>query len=172
MVIYGISSDDAHAFKPQNIKPSKSNPGRGWVMVNARKLTADAITGAMLRGKFYSSNGVFLKLCGFTRKGYTVEIDEDATLEELESPILRGKQVYDGEEGFRIEWIGKDGKVFETHADEMTSTFKAQKSHLYIRPRVVYTRNHPQGGLEEYYAWGQPQFMDKRLKKLKLRLKR
>ena len=30
MIIYGVSSDDAHAFKPENIKPSKSNPGRGF----------------------------------------------------------------------------------------------------------------------------------------------
>src|SRR6185503_11262784 len=51
-LLYGIAVDDAHNFKQWG--PRWSNPGRGWVAVRARSLSADAIRDALERGDFYA----------------------------------------------------------------------------------------------------------------------
>jgi len=154
MVIYGVSSDDAHSFQAENISANKSNPGRGWVMVNAKSLTPDSITDALKQGKFYASNGVFLTACDSTGD-YSISIDEEATLQELTSPLLRGKKVHEGKPGFKIEWITKDGKIVKT-SHKLIDTFSDQFN-TYLRPKVTYTRKLG-SHFEEYYAWGQPKF--------------
>ena len=87
MIMYGVSSDDAHHFS--KIDTQYSNPRRGWVMVRASELTPGAITEAMNKGDFYASNGVMLRQCSVSNGTYHVEIDEGRTLRELASPELR-----------------------------------------------------------------------------------
>jgi len=159
--IYAVSSDDAHHF--QAIAPNKSNPGRGWVMVRAKELTPDAITAAMLHGDFYASNGVFLKRYEPSKKTYRIEIDTKATQAELAGhPLLRGKAVDAGTEGYRIEFIGPKGKILTTL--QGTAALVAVDPDLaYTRAKMTYTRKKPgTDQLEEYYAWGQPVFTDGR----------
>jgi hypothetical protein len=57
-VVYGLGVDDSHHYHQMEI--GKSNPGRGWVMVRARHLTAESIVKAMEAGDFYASTGVTL----------------------------------------------------------------------------------------------------------------
>lgn len=57
-VIFGAATDDSHKF--QEFDPKLSNPGRGWVMVQASELSVDAILEALSSGNFYSSTGVTL----------------------------------------------------------------------------------------------------------------
>jgi hypothetical protein len=164
MLIYGVSSDDAHHF--QTLAPNKSNPGRGWVMVSAPKLEAKAITTAMVQGKFYASNGVFLKTCKRGPDTYEISIDVERTKKELaDNPRLRGKRVKEGTEGFRIDFIGPEGKVLST-TSETQGTFAVTKTHAYVRPKITYVRVHKKDPalIEEYYAWGQPIFTDARAK--------
>ena len=123
-------------------------------MVNAESLTPDSITEALKQGKFYASNGVFLKACDSTGD-YRILIDEKATLQELKSPLLRGKKVREGKPGFKIEWITKDGKVLKT-SHKLSDTFSDQFN-SYLRPKITYTRK-LDSEFEEYYAWGQPKF--------------
>ena len=160
-LIYGVSSDDAHHF--QTIEPNKSNPGRGWVMVKADALTPDAITDAMLHGEFYASNGVFLKRYEPGDKTYRVEVDTQATNTELTgNPLLRGKQVDAGTEGYRIEFFGPKGKLLTT-IQGIAAIAAIDPDLAYTRAKVVYTRKMPGSDqLEEYYAWGQPVFTDGR----------
>ena len=40
--------------------PTRAIPGRGWIVVRARELSAEALLGAMDAGDFYSSTGVCL----------------------------------------------------------------------------------------------------------------
>lgn len=161
--MYGVSSDDAHHF--HTIEPNKSNPGRGWVMVQADALTPDAITAAMMAGDFYASNGVFLKQCERSPGTYIIAVDTQATTKELTAnPLLRGKAVNEGTEGYRIEFIGPEGKVLETIIGTK-GRHKIDAAVAYTRAKVTYTRKHPNAeGLEEYYAWGQPVFSDGRAK--------
>src|SRR5690606_11731592 len=56
--VYGIAVDDSHHYHSFGI--GRSNTGRGWIMVRARHLTAEAIIRAMEAGDFYATSGVTL----------------------------------------------------------------------------------------------------------------
>ncbi len=159
MKIYGVSSDDAHDFK--KIAPDESNPGRGWVMVRSQQLTPAAITEAMNHGEFYASNGVFLQKCESQNDFYTVEIDEAATMAELQLPDIFGKKVAKQDDGFFIELIGDNGKIITTIAGK-SARFKLDESSSYFRVKAICRRAHKNGGSEEFYAWAQPVFTDER----------
>lgn len=158
MKIFGVSSDDAHHFKKHNIKPDKSNPGRGWVMVKADTLTPDAITQAMLLGDFYASSGVILKTCFKSEHTYSVSIDKEKTQTEVASSYLVGNTKENMTPGFRIQWIGKNGSILKVD-EGLNSIYTGKPEHLYLRPKVIYTSKNPNGELREYYAWGQPLFL-------------
>jgi len=170
MVMYGVASDDAHHF--QTWAPDQSNPGRGWIMVRADELTPDAITNAIEAGNFYASSGVILEDVRIGDRGdrrYRITVDVAATMRELESDLLIGRRVDEGPEGFRLESIGWHGRVFETKQFgpdaldvPVTASFDLAKGELYLRTRVTYTRPHPKGGFEAFYAWTQPYFKDGR----------
>jgi hypothetical protein len=53
--VWGLAVDDAHYF--QQWGPELSNPGRGWVMVEAEEMSTSAIVTALKQGHFYASNG-------------------------------------------------------------------------------------------------------------------
>ncbi len=161
MVIYGVSSDDAHHFS--TFDPAHSNPGRGWVMVRAPELTAGAITEAMNNGDFYASSGVMLKRYSVSTATYSVEVDQTSTAMALSSTRVRGQRVDQEDEGFTIEFIGPGGKVLSS-MESTRADFKVGDSHAYVRARVTFRRAHPEGGGEEFYAWGQPVFSDGRLR--------
>jgi hypothetical protein len=57
-VVFGVGVDDSHHYHVMEI--GKSNPGRGWVMVRAKHLTAESIVKAMEAGDFYATSGVTL----------------------------------------------------------------------------------------------------------------
>ena len=57
-MLFGMATDDAHDY--HRTAPSQRNPGRGWIVVRAPVLEADALVRAMERGDFYASTGVVL----------------------------------------------------------------------------------------------------------------
>lgn len=72
-LLLGIATDDSHNY---HIKSSDhSNSGRGWVMVNSKRLDAASIIEAMEAGDFYSSSGVSLKRIKTTDKKLSIEVD-------------------------------------------------------------------------------------------------
>jgi len=159
MTVYAVSSDDAHYFA--TIDSAHSNPGRGWVMVNAAALTGAAIAQAMNTGSFYASNGIMLQQCSVKNGKYRIVVDEKKTLAELTSPELRGKHVEATESGFLVEFIGPKGQVLST-VKGSSAVYAIKGKPAYIRPRITYFRDRPQGGSEAFYAWGQPTFTDGR----------
>ena len=76
MLIYGVSSDDAHHF--QDLSLERSNPGQGWVMARANELTPDAIADLILRGDFATS-GVILKEANVDGQRISLRVDERET---------------------------------------------------------------------------------------------
>jgi hypothetical protein len=54
-LLYGLGTDDAHAYHIWGL--GKTNPGRGWIMVRAPHLSAEAIIKAIEAGDFYASSG-------------------------------------------------------------------------------------------------------------------
>lgn len=157
MKMFAVAADDAHHY--HDVSLEKANPGRGWVMVRAAELDAAMITKAMLQGDFYASTGVFLKTYERGPGTYSIEVDAAKTKQELAAlPLPISKHVENAKEGFRIEFIGPEGKILETIKGEKGS-FKISKSIPYVRAKVIFTRRSPEkDGFEEFYVWGQPVF--------------
>ncbi|HYG78610.1 MAG TPA: CehA/McbA family metallohydrolase [Planctomycetota bacterium] len=162
LVVWGVSSDDMHNLKKWG--PKISNPGRGWVSVRSSELTPQAITQAMFKGDFYSSSGVVLKALKASTSAYEIEVDEAATLKELESPVLITKSVTEGEPGWRIDFIGKGGKVLQS-VKGTQAAYVLPKNEPYVRSKITYTRKTDEG-LQQCFAWTQPVFSDDRLAKV------
>ncbi len=165
MLIYGVSSDDAHQF--QEWSDSLSNPGRGWVMVRADALTPGAITQAMRGGDFYATSGVILSVLDRDQDVYRVAVDEEATRRELASPYLIGHRFAGGRGGtagdgeFEIRFIGTRGEVLKTTRGVVAS-YRVTSDQPYIRAKITYRRPAEGGGEVAYYAWTQPVFTDER----------
>lgn len=116
--IYGVMSDDTHDFSGE-FSPRMANPGQGWVMVRAEKLTPEAIVGALEKGDFYGSKGVGVYLT-----------DLEVTSREYRLSI---RPVSDY--AYTTHFIGKDGKILqETHRTDAVYTFKGDE--LYVRAKV------------------------------------
>jgi len=70
--VYALGVDDSHNY--HTLSSSKSNPGRGWVVVRATRLTTANIVAAMEAGDFYASSGVRLKDVRRGMDRYEIEI--------------------------------------------------------------------------------------------------
>jgi hypothetical protein len=164
MVIYGVSSDDTHHV--QTFSPTKSNPGRGWVMVRAKELTPGAVGAALDRGDFYATSGVMLKTIELDKKSLKISIDEAATDAELVKPANMGEMLAAGaaKAGYRIEFIGPSGKVLASH-EGTQATYDRGAKLAYFRARITLVRE-VNGVLRRYRAWTQPVFQDGRVEKL------
>ena len=90
--MYGIATDDSHYY--HQFGPQFSNSGRGWVMVEARELTGNAIVEAMEEGKFYASTGV--KLSNYRVKegtiSLTIEAEEGVTYKTSLIGVRKGRK--------------------------------------------------------------------------------
>lgn len=71
-LMYGLATDDSHHYHQAG--PELSNSGRGWVMVNSKKLSAERLIMAMEQGHFYSSSGVILQRIHRTTKKLLLSI--------------------------------------------------------------------------------------------------
>jgi len=158
MLIYGVSSDDAHQF--QTWGTDISNPGRGWVMVRADTLTPASVTRAVRGGRFYATSGVLLEDVRRGRR-YAVRVDEEGTRREMGSAYLTGHHVEDGPPGFEIQFIGSGGEILQ-RVRETEAMFTIPDEEAYVRSRVIFRRLRSGGGYEAFYAWTQPFFTDER----------
>jgi len=77
-LLLGIATDDSHNYHIKS--PDHSNPGRGWVMVNSKRLDPASLIEAMEAGDFYSSSGVSLKKINATDKKLSIEVDSKADI--------------------------------------------------------------------------------------------
>jgi hypothetical protein len=73
-LIYGLATDDCHAYYPHERLGTTAMPGRAWVQVRATHLTPDHVLGAINRGDFYGSSSVELKDIQTDERGIGVEI--------------------------------------------------------------------------------------------------
>jgi hypothetical protein len=160
MVIYGISSDDTHELKA--IDRMKSNPGRGWVMVHASRLTPKAISEAMDHGEFYATSGVMLRTVESNDKTFRVVVDESATDHEVAKPSVIGEVLPPGAAkiGYQIEFLGPAGSLLG-NAEGSQAMYGRDAKLAYFRARITLTRE-VDGQLRRYRAWTQPVFQDGR----------
>ena len=143
-LLYGVATDDSHDY--YNWGLGKTNPGRGWVMVQSPTLEANAIINAMRAGRFYSSSGITLKHITTDAKTYTIEVHPEPDTTYTTQFI-----------GTRAHNPTDIGVVFyETTANPATYQFTGHE--LYVRAQIVSSKLHPnpyaKGDHET--AWTQP----------------
>jgi hypothetical protein len=117
--IFGVADDDAHSFKPEDADSYElTRPGRGWIVVRADTLTAEAILHGIRRGDFYASTGVTLDSLVATRS-------------ELRLSVA-GSQ----ERHFLTEFIGARGRVLARVRGPQAS-YRIRGTEGYVRARVT-----------------------------------
>ncbi len=165
-VVQALATDDAHRYHKFGV--GEINPGRGWIMVNAPYLTAEAIVKAIDRGDFYASTGVLLdevqigpesislKIRG--EPGVTYRTDFIATLKEASLDSTPRILSDDKKLAALSRIYSADlGKIVAT-SESLSSSYKLVGNELYVRARVTSSKEHPnpyRKGDKEM-AWTQP----------------
>jgi len=164
-VLYGMATDDAHAYHVWGL--GKTNPGRGWIMVRAPFLSAEAIVQGITAGDFYCSTGVTftdlqrdgdtLKLRIRGHEGVTYKTEFIATM--MDTPLDSNPRLGADGKPLPVTRVYHDdiGKVV-TQADGLTPSYRLTGQELYVRARVTSSKPHPnpyeKGDVE--MAWTQP----------------
>lgn len=171
-VIYGVAVDDAHEYTKWG--EGITNPGRGWMMVRSRWLTANKITEAVKRGDFYNSTGVTFKKLELNEKGIELEIAAEKgvsySIEFIGTTTnadLKGKAEVVPEHAHRnrpdhhhkqtLRYSDDIGRVLKVVKGNKAS-YKVNGNEIYVRARVSSSKQHPnpyaKGDVE--MAWTQP----------------
>ena len=129
-VIFGTATDDSHNY--HDFTPDASNPGRGWVVVNAPELAVDAIVDGLANGDFYSSNGITLTDLTITEESIELEIEPHRSMI------------------FVTTFSGQDGKTL-SEVEGHTASYQFNGDKVYVRATV-----RSSGGTR---AWTQPVFV-------------
>jgi hypothetical protein len=164
-IVYGLATDDAHGYL--EFGPGKVNPGRGWVMVRTRYLSAESIIRALDAGDFYGTTGVVLE--EVRRDGDELRIDirgeegiryRTEFVATLKDAPLESKPRLDADGNplpVTREYGAEVGKVIAT-ADGTRPRYRLTGKELYVRARIISTKPHPnpyaKGDVE--VAWTQP----------------
>jgi hypothetical protein len=60
-LIYGLATDDCHAYARHFKFGDTALPGRAWICVRSQQLSPEHVLGAVNRGDYYCSSGVVLE---------------------------------------------------------------------------------------------------------------
>lgn len=166
-VVYGLATDDSHGYHEYGL--GKVNPGRGWVMVRASFLTAEAAVKGLEAGDFYASTGVVLdevardgdklKIAIRGEPGVTYKTEFVATLKGTD--LTGTPKVFKDKDGKEVPVTGAYsadiGKVVAT-SNDLAPAYALTGKELYVRAKVTSTKPHPnpyaKGDVE--VAWTQP----------------
>ncbi|HET9424183.1 MAG TPA: CehA/McbA family metallohydrolase [Gemmatimonadaceae bacterium] len=117
--VFAVADDDAHSFRPRDADAFElTRPGRGWIMVRADTLTADAILAGIRRGDFYSSTGVAL----------------DSLI--LGPDEIRLSMTPRSDSRFTTEFIGAGGRVL-ARVRGPHAAYRVRGTEGYIRARIT-----------------------------------
>jgi len=164
-VMYGIAVDDGHEY--HNIPSRASEPGRGWVMVLAKELTAGSLIDALEAGRFYSSSGVRLTRVDASEAGLAIEVDavpgEDYTIE-----FIGTRRGYDPQSQPVLDEAGTEVRTTRRYSSDVGAVlatvqgtqarYEMQGDEIYVRARITSSAPHPNPSEvgESQRAWIQP----------------
>jgi hypothetical protein len=164
-VMYGLATDDSHNY--HTAAPKASLSGRGWVMVKAKELSADAMVAAMEKGEFYSSSGVTFKALQVGAGRIALEVKTEVGVEYV-IEFIGTRKGYDRKTVAVKAADGSEPRVTRKYSAEVgvvLATVKGTKAEyvlkgdeLYVRARVTSSKpmqSSPVGG-EVEKAWTQP----------------
>ena len=163
--MFGLGVDDSHNYHKFGLK--ESNPGRGWVVVRAARLTPESLIEALERGDFYASSGVTLKDVRREKNRLTVQIagepgvtyrtqfigtrrgfkSDNEPLRNAAGGILRVTHRYSDDIGKILDQVDGTVASYELTGDE-----------LYVRAKVTSSKRkeNPYAKDETESAWVQP----------------
>ncbi len=164
-VMYGLAVDDGHEY--HHIPSRAAEPGRGWVMVLAKELTAGSLIESLEAGQFYSSSGVKLSRVESSDKGLAIEVEavpgETYTIE-----FIGTRKGYDpvgqpvlNDQGVALRttrrYSPKIGEVLAT-VQGTQARYEMTGDEVYVRARVTSSALHPNPSEpgEFQRAWCQP----------------
>jgi hypothetical protein len=141
-LLLGIATDDSHNY--HEFSDKMSNTGRGWVMVDSKKINTSSIIEAMERGDFYASTGVNIKTIKTTNQELFVEVEGTPGV-KYEVIFLGYKKGSERVEELK-RVVGKKGN------------YEFQEDDVFIRVKVISNdfKESPLGTQETKQAWTQP----------------
>jgi hypothetical protein len=164
-VMYGLATDDAHAYHEFGL--GHVNPGRGWVMVRAESLSAEALIRAMEAGDFYASSGVTLDAIEASDESLSLTIRAQPGV-EYRTEFIGTRRGYDRtRETVEIE-DEHGASVLHRYSDEIgevlaevpgaAPSYACTGDEIYVRARIVSTtlKKNPYREGEHETAWVQP----------------
>lgn len=163
--LFGLAVDDSHHY--HHFKHTNSNPGRGWVMVRSRELSANAIIAAMETGDFYASTGVQLNDVRREGRELSLEIAPEVgvtyktefigTLEGFDPTSTPGLRPTNSIYAVTRRYSEQIGAVLAV-AEGTQASYKLQGDEIYVRARVTSSKPKPNafGTNETEMAWTQP----------------
>ena len=141
-LLYGIATDDSHHY--HNFTADLSNTGRGWVMVNSKKLETSSLIEAMEKGDFYASTGIRIKKYVVTKNQIRVEVEPEQGVH------------------YEILFLGyKDGgeavEILE-RIEDTKGSYTFQDNDLFVRVKITSDalKESPPNTQETKQAWTQP----------------
>ena len=134
--VWGIAVDDSHHYTNE-FAADRSNPGRGWVQVDADTPTEYGILEGMSRGDFYASTGVKIGDMVSNTREVNLEIDP-----ETEPDGIQAK--------YTTLFTGSNGRLLYESTTNSPS-YKPTRLDGYVRATVYSSRG--------TRAWTQPVFI-------------
>jgi hypothetical protein len=163
--MFALATDDSHHYHGGD----NAAPGRGWIMLQAKRLSPESILNAMKQGEFYASSGVELRRVEFDANTNTlhldIEPDGDATFttEFIGTPVD-----FDKTTAARVDKAGNEvkgtldysadvGKIFATKSG-LSASYQLTGDELYIRATITSSKapDSPTSESPLKKAWTQP----------------
>ena len=164
-VVYGVGVDDSHNYHQLTI--GRSNPGRGWIMVRAKHLTAESIVKAMEAGDFYASNGVTLSDVKRGERELSVAIQGEPGVEYTTQFIGtrrgfdRKTELLPAEKNGRTlphRRYSKEVGAVLAEVKGTTASYTLKGDEIYVRAKIVSSKKKVNGSVANEFetAWTQP----------------
>jgi hypothetical protein len=166
-IIYGLATDDCHAYTHHHRLALSALPGRAWIMVHAERLTPELIMSAISDGQFYSSTGVTLSAVEREPTGIHLQIEPLAGVNYRTEFIGTrrgcdlGSEAVKDAEGNPVRTTGRysnDIGCVLTVAEGLSPSYTFDGDELYVRAAVISDAPHPNPTAhgDTQKAWTQP----------------
>lgn len=171
--LMGLGTDDSHTYFGGQNAP----PGRGWVMVRAEALTAEAIVNALKAGDFYASSGVTLRDAVYDESGKTYDVwvapEEGVT---YKIAFVGTREGYDHHHEPVKDEKGEVIRTTEIYSDDVGATlaefdgphaqYRLKGDELYVRAIITSSKPpaSPAWKGQKSQAWTQPVGWQSRVK--------
>ena len=168
-LMYGLATDDSHEY--HNIPSRASEPGRAWVMVLTKQLTANALIESLEAGRFYSSSGVTLKRIETSSEIFSVEI-EPVEGESYTIEFIGTRKGYDATSQPVLNKEGQEIRATRRYSRDVGETFakvegtkgvyRLKGDEIYVRARITSSAKHPNPSElgDPQLAWCQPVMLE------------